>query len=111
MDHFEWDDLHGLSDPEGIAEQVGFQTPVISTWALHDSYDAYWEAIDQCTMHDQVGVPGLHAGGWFDHLSRLSHFFFEEGLWFLGGRQFHTKRRSLSFFAITGYCSTVVAHN
>ena len=70
MDHFEWDDLHGLSDPEAIAEQVGFQTPVISTWALHDSYDAYWEAIDQCTMHDQVGVPGLHAGGWFDHLTR-----------------------------------------
>ena len=37
MDHFEWDDLHGLSDPEAIAEQVGFQTPVISTWALHDT--------------------------------------------------------------------------
>jgi len=70
MEHFKWEELHGLSDPEAIAEYVGFQTPVLSTWAVHDAYDAYWEAIDQCRMHEQVRVPGLHAGGWFDHLTR-----------------------------------------
>ena len=26
--------------------------------------------IDQCLMHPHIKVPGFHAGGWFDHLTR-----------------------------------------
>ena len=70
LDHVVWDDLHALPDPEAIASRVGFRTPVLSTWAAHDSYDAYWKAVDQCLMHGRVRIPGLHSGGWFDHLTR-----------------------------------------
>ena len=70
MTHFSWDDLNHLSNPEAIAGRVGFETPTLSDWAAHDHYDGYWESIDQSLMHSNIKVPGLHAGGWFDHLTR-----------------------------------------
>ena len=73
MAHFEWDELHNVPDPEAIASFVGFQTPALSTWAVHDVYDAYWEKMDQALIHDRVQVPGLHGGGWFDHLTRSQY--------------------------------------
>ena len=70
LEHFTWDELHPLADPEAIADRVGFITPALSEWAARDRYDRYWEAIDQDLLHDRVRVPGLHSGGWFDHLTR-----------------------------------------
>jgi len=70
LQHFVWEELHSLGGPGEIAERVGFQTLALAAWAEHDRYDEYWEGIDQCLMHEQVRVPGLHAGGWFDHLTR-----------------------------------------
>ena len=70
LDHFSWDELHGLAGPEAIAERVGFGTPALREWARHDQYDEYWQGMDQEPLHDRVRVPGLHAGGWFDHLTR-----------------------------------------
>ena len=70
MEHFLWDDINQLSNPEEIADRVGFETPVLSEWTVHDRYDDYWKSIDQCLMHPQIKVPGFHAGGWFDHLTR-----------------------------------------
>lgn len=70
MAHFTWDELNHLTDPEAIAGHVGFETPALSEWAAHDCYDDYWKSIDQCLMHPHIRVPGFHAGGWFDHLTR-----------------------------------------
>jgi putative CocE/NonD family hydrolase len=70
LEHFTWDELSSLTDPEAIAARVGFGTPVLSQWAEHDHYDEYWEHVDQCLMHERIAVPGFHAGGWFDHLTR-----------------------------------------
>ena len=70
LQHFTWDELCGLASPEEIAARVGFPTPALVEWAEHDAYDSYWEEIDQTRMHAQIAVPGLHAGGWFDHLTR-----------------------------------------
>jgi uncharacterized protein len=70
FDHIDWPALWRLNTPEAIAEFAGFDTPVLRDWASHDAYDAYWEAVDQVPMHDRVRVPGLHGGGWFDHLTR-----------------------------------------
>ena len=70
MAHFSWDELNRLTNPEMIAGQVGFETPILADWAAHDHYDDYWKSIDQCLMHSHIKVPGLHAGGWFDHLTR-----------------------------------------
>jgi putative CocE/NonD family hydrolase len=70
MEHFAWDELHRLPGPDAIAARVGFETPVLREWVAHDHYDAYWEAVDQCRMHERVCAAGLHVGGWFDHLTR-----------------------------------------
>lgn len=70
LDHVEWTELNPLGSPEEIARHVGFETPILSTWAEHDVDDDYWQSIDQDTMHPSVAIPGFHAGGWFDHLTR-----------------------------------------
>ena len=73
MGHFTWDELNQLGGPDEIATRVGFATPALEQWVAHDRYDEYWEAIDQSLMHEEIGVPGLHAGGWFDHLTRSQY--------------------------------------
>ncbi|MDP6778663.1 MAG: CocE/NonD family hydrolase [Candidatus Latescibacteria bacterium] len=70
FDHIDWPALWRLNTPEAIAETAGFETPVLRNWASHDVYDSYWAAVDQVPMHEHVRVPGLHVGGWFDHLTR-----------------------------------------
>ena len=68
--HFAWGDLHALPTYKAIARRVGFETPILAEWAARDCYDASWSDIDQDQMHASVRVPGLHGGGWFDHLTR-----------------------------------------
>ena len=70
LDHFDCDELYQLENTDAIAARVGFATPILKTWAARDAYDEYWEAIDQNRMHEHIAVPGLHVGGWFDHLTR-----------------------------------------
>jgi len=70
MNHVSWDELHPLPNPKAIAEHVGFETPALCEWARHDRYDGYWAQTDQCHMHEKIRAPGLHVGGWFDHLTR-----------------------------------------
>lgn len=70
LEHFTWDELNRLPNPDAIAARVGFNTPVLSQWASHDEYDEYWEQVDQCLMHERIKVPGFHVGGWFDHIMR-----------------------------------------
>jgi len=73
LDHFTWEELHHLAGPAAIAERVGFGTPALADWVGHDAYDEYWAALDNDPMHARVRVPGLHAGGWFDHLTRSQY--------------------------------------
>ena len=70
LEHFTWEELNLLQDIDEIAARAGFDTPVLSQWAGHDQYDEYWEQVDQDLMHQNIKVPGFHAGGWFDHLTR-----------------------------------------
>jgi putative CocE/NonD family hydrolase len=71
--HFTWDELNDLGGISEIAERVGFVTPCLDDWVSRDTYDDYWARLDQDHMYQQVGVPGLHAGGWFDHLTRTQY--------------------------------------
>lgn len=71
--HLDWNALCQLPGPEAIARAAGCETPALNEWAAHDTADQYWDAIDQCRMHPAVRVPGLHAGGWFDHLTRSQY--------------------------------------
>lgn len=70
LDHIAWNELCRLPHLDAIATQVGVEMSVLSQWANHDQVDAYWEDVDQDLMHARIKVPGLHTGGWFDHISR-----------------------------------------
>lgn len=68
--HIIWEDLNALSGPDAIADRAGFETPCLTDWARYDQYGDFWAQIDQDLMHPKIRVPGYHAGGWFDHLTR-----------------------------------------
>lgn len=70
LDDIDWAALCEMDGPEAIADAVGFVTPILKQWAQSDVEDAFWDQFDQEPLHDRIGVPGLHAGGWFDHLTR-----------------------------------------
>jgi putative CocE/NonD family hydrolase len=40
--------------------------PYFFDWLDHPTYDEYWKAISPEQRWDQVRVPGLHIGGWYD---------------------------------------------
>ena len=73
MAHFDWDELHTLRGIDEIAARTGFSTPCLTDWVGRDRYDEYWAQLDQDHMYGRVTVPGLHAGGWFDHLTRTQY--------------------------------------
>jgi len=70
MAHFTWEELHSLRTLEEIEDRAGFHSPTLRDWVAHDRYDEYWEAVDQHRMFERVACPGMHVGGWFDHLTR-----------------------------------------
>ena len=70
LDHFTWEQLWRQPTLEDVFERAGYECPTLRKWVSHDRYDAYWERIDQHRMYPRVNVPGLHVGGWFDHLTR-----------------------------------------
>ena len=69
MEHVEWDKLHLLPTLDAIEREIGFQVPALRRMAEHDCEDEYWEGLDQWRMHPKIRVPGMHAAGWFDHVS------------------------------------------
>jgi putative CocE/NonD family hydrolase len=51
-----------LSDMPALREYA----PYYFEWLAHPSYDDYWRAIAPKERHDQVAVPSLNIGGWYD---------------------------------------------
>ena len=49
---------------------MGYRSQALAEWVAHDREDEYCRGIDQRAMYPRVEVPGLHTGGWFDHISR-----------------------------------------
>jgi putative CocE/NonD family hydrolase len=35
-------------------------------WLDHPSYDEYWQGLDVSARHEQIAVPALNVGGWYD---------------------------------------------
>lgn len=68
--HVDWDRLFALRSLDEIFERIGTSVPALRKVAEHDRQDAYWESVDQTPLQSLVKVPGYHAGGWFDHLTR-----------------------------------------
>jgi putative CocE/NonD family hydrolase len=40
--------------------------PYYLEWLAHPSYDDYWQSLAHSTFYEQITVPALHLGGWYD---------------------------------------------
>jgi putative CocE/NonD family hydrolase len=45
---------------------VGRKARFYQDWLAHPDYDDYWRKIDAEEVFDQIGIPVLNFGGWFD---------------------------------------------
>ena len=74
--HVDWDAVYRARGLAEVESRVGLALPMLADWARHDRQDAFWDALDQTSMHARVAVPGMHLGGWWDPHCRgqLQHF-------------------------------------
>lgn len=49
---------------------AGYSLAFWKDWVRHSSFDEYWEQISAEEELDEIGVPVLHIGGWFDAFLR-----------------------------------------
>ncbi|MFC1452682.1 CocE/NonD family hydrolase [Verrucomicrobiota bacterium] len=70
MAHFDIERLQQMKTIDEVEEAAGFELRPLRDVAEHDTEDEFWASIDQWPMHSKIEVPGLHVGGWFDHVSR-----------------------------------------
>lgn len=63
VSNFTWEELYKKSTLDEVFERVGFHCPVLQDWVEHDTYDDYWQKIDQHRMYEKVKVPGMHIAG------------------------------------------------
>lgn len=71
--HVDWNELNHLEGPAAIAERIGIETPALADWAARDVVDERWRRLDWDNLYVKVSIPGLHNGGWFDHLTRTQY--------------------------------------
>ncbi len=51
---------------ETLGESVGFNVRHFQDWLAHPSYDAYWKPLDLEARANEMSVPALNIGGWYD---------------------------------------------
>ncbi len=68
-DHVDWDQLRQMNSLDDVETAIGFKLPILREIVEHDTEDEFWHKIDQWPMHPKMQVPGMHCGGWFDHVS------------------------------------------
>ncbi|MBT4820028.1 MAG: CocE/NonD family hydrolase [Lentisphaerae bacterium] len=71
--HFSWPELWEIAARgtlKDVEDRIGFVSAQLRNWVDRDQYDDYWASIDQALLYRKIACPGLHQGGYFDHLSR-----------------------------------------
>ena len=51
---------------ESLGASLGFNVRHFQDWLAHPSYDAYWEPLNLEARADEMRVPALNIGGWYD---------------------------------------------
>lgn len=51
---------------DGDLQSANYQVQHYRDWIEHESYDSYWQAIDDESRFDQMTIPTTSFGGWFD---------------------------------------------
>lgn len=51
---------------KSLDKSLGFDVRHFRDWLEHPSYDAYWRSLDLEARADEMSVPALNIGGWYD---------------------------------------------
>lgn len=51
---------------KSLDQSLGFDVKHFRDWIDHPSYDAYWRPLDLEARADEMSVPALNIGGWYD---------------------------------------------
>jgi len=70
QNHIDWWKVWSLPTLNAIEEAVGCTSQSVRDWVKHDTYDDYWQSLDQDLLLKKITVPAMHTAGWYDHISR-----------------------------------------
>jgi len=70
MQHIDKTKLWSGRTVQEVEQYAEMKLPWLAKWCEHDTDDAFWQSLNQDRMHEKIKVPGMHVGGWFDHLTR-----------------------------------------
>ncbi|MBN2288518.1 MAG: CocE/NonD family hydrolase, partial [Candidatus Glassbacteria bacterium] len=62
----DWDSLLRCLPVAEIPELLGRNVPWFAEWLAHPTYDEYWKSLSVARRYDQIKVPALNLGGWYD---------------------------------------------
>ena len=66
IDYHNWNEAFRSLPLGQMDELAGRDLPFWKDWMEHDTYDAYWQAMDDEQRWDEISVPALNMGGWYD---------------------------------------------
>lgn len=69
-DHYDWPSLFRSLPLITADEQAGRHIKFWKDWVRHPSYDDYWRKVSIEERYDQIRVPALIMGGWYDLYSK-----------------------------------------
>ncbi|MEM1434907.1 MAG: CocE/NonD family hydrolase [Pseudomonadota bacterium] len=61
-----WEEKVGHLPLETLGPSLGFNVRHFQDWLDHPSYDAYWQPLNLEARADEMRVPALNIGGWYD---------------------------------------------
>src|SRR5690606_3962374 len=62
-------EVYRLRTLRSIEAHVGCMSPTLVDLVRRDTFDPFWRSIDFGSHVSGVDIPGLHSGGWWDHLT------------------------------------------
>lgn len=66
IDFHNWTDSFRALPLEEMDELGGRTLPFWKDWIEHDTYDEYWEEMDDEKRWGEIAVPAFNMGGWYD---------------------------------------------
>ncbi|MGQ9631733.1 MAG: CocE/NonD family hydrolase [bacterium] len=66
IDLYDWDRLFRTLPLRELDSAAGRNVPYLRDWIAHSTYDDYWKALSNQGRYQDVKVPVLHIGGWYD---------------------------------------------
>lgn len=66
INYHSWTEAFHALPLNQMDELAGRSLPFWKDWIAHNTYDAYWEAVDDNKRWGEIAVPSFNMGGWYD---------------------------------------------